>query len=335
MIDKFLFTCNAVLPIILIIVLGYVIKRIKLLPENFYKAANKLCFRICLPVLLFYNIYNIDSIDHIANYWKVIVFAIIMIITIFIIGVIIAIFAVKDDKQKGVITSCIFRSNYAIIGIPLAASLATGNNSNIEGIASVISAVVVPIFNILAIISLSIFIKDDKKISIKAVALNIIKNPLIIGVVSGVVALAIRALLQTDNGLLFSIQRDLPFLYKTVENLARIASPLALIALGGDFTFKAISKLKTKIIMGTTIRVIGVPIFALVIAYLVGFRTEEFPALIALFATPVAVSSVPMAAEMGNDDELAGQLVVWTSILSAITLFLIIFVCTQIGIFSI
>ncbi|MDD6226995.1 MAG: AEC family transporter, partial [Bacilli bacterium] len=69
--------------------------------------------------------------------------------------------------------------------------------------------------------------------------------------------------------------------------------------------------------------------------YFIGFRGNEFPALIALFGTPVAVSSAPMSAEMGNDDELAGQLVVWTSIFSASSLFVMILICAQIGIFAI
>ena len=106
-----------------------------------------------------------------------------------------------------------------------------------------------------------------------------------------------------------------------------------MIALGGNFTFSAIARLKKLITVGTLTRIVLVPGVALFAAHLLGFGAVEFPALIALFGTPAAVSSVPMATEMGNDDELAGQLVVWTSIFSAFTLFATIFACTQIGIF--
>lgn len=352
MLDKLAFTCNAVLPILLLILLGYFLKRIKLLPDSFWKMANKLCFRVCLPVLLFFNIYKVNDIEAIGQNWQIIVFAVVAIVLVFALGLFTAMLFVKDPRQKGVILQCVFRSNYAIIGISLAESLANGNNTVI-GVASVVSAISIPLFNILAIIALSIFVKDgDSKVSVKSIALKIIKNPLIIGVFSGIVVLAIRALIpyevvstptldtQTMEIVMtetkkyaFTIQNNIPFLYKSISNIAGVASPLALIALGGDFSFSAIGRLKKQIILGVSLRVLIVPALCLVAAYLVGFREIEFPSLIALFGTPVAVSSVPMSAEMNNDEELAGQLVVWTSISSAFSLFIIIFICAQIGIF--
>lgn len=357
MFDKLLFTCNAVLPIILCILLGYFLKRIKLLPDGFWKMANKLCFRVCLPALLFFNIYNVENIEAIGQNWKVILYSCCAIIVIFAIGLFTAMIFVKDRKQKGVILQCVFRSNYAIIGISLAQSLANGNEM-VSGIASVISAVSIPLFNVLAIIALSIFVGDENedgevvKVSPKDIIIRILKNPLIIGVFAGIVVLGIRALIPyeivevysvdsdsmsiittTIKEYAFTIKDNIPFLYKAIDNVAKIASPLALIALGGDFKFSAVGRLKGQIILGVTLRVLLVPALCLVFAYVFGFRATEFPALIALFATPVAVSSVPMSAEMKNDDELAGQLVVWTSISSAFTLFIIIFICAQIGIF--
>ena len=172
----------------------------------------------------------------------------------------------------------------------------------------------------------------------------IINNPLIIGVCLSILFLGFRALLSIGRDTpLFTIKDNVPFLYTTINNLKLIASPLALLALGGDFTFSAISRLKKQIIAGTLARILIVPIACLVVAYLLNksgtfFGMDNsmcFPALIALFGTPVAVSSAPMAAEMNNDDELAGQLVVWTSITSALTLFFIIFVCSLLGIFAI
>lgn len=340
MLDKLIFTCNAVLPIVLMILIGYGVKKIKLLPENFFKMANKLCFRLCLPVLLFYNIYSVDNIQAIGENWQIIVFAVVAIVVIFAIGLFMTMLLIKDPRQKGVVLQCFFRSNYAIIGIALAESLA-GTGSVAAGLAAVVSAVSIPLFNILAIISLSIFVKEgDSKISVVSILKKIVTNPLIIGVFAGLVVLVIRLAIPTHvvdgkEVLVFSIENQLPFLYKVISQLAAVASPLALIALGGDFTFKAISKLKVQILIGTIARCVFVPVLCLLVAYAIGFRANEFPSLIALFGTPVAVSSVPMASEMGSDEELAGQLVVWTSICSALSLFLIIFVCAQVGIFVI
>ncbi len=340
--DSLLFTLNAVLPIIFCILIGYIIKLLKIFPDEFWQKLNKLCFRLLLPFLLFKNIYDIKSITLLGENWQALVFASVAIISFFFIGLLIVILLVKDDKQKGVVLQCIFRSNYAIIGIGLIELLAVGENLGVaKGIGSVIAALSIPLFNILATISLTIFIKDNdnNKISIKNILLKIIKNPLIIAVFLGLIVISFRSLIPTDNmnNPVWSLRyfneygKNDTFIYTTIKYIAQSASPIALIALGGGFRFSAVKKLKYQIILGVSARIIIVPVVSLYIAYLFKFDNSYFPALIALFATPVAVSSVPMSSEMNNDSELAGQLVVWTTILSAFTLFLIILVCRNIG----
>ncbi len=345
--NELAFTSNAVLPIILCIVVGYVLKILKLFPDNFWGALNKLCFRCFLPVLLFKNIYDIKDITSIGNYWQVIVFAAVAIIAIFCIGLLVVILTIKDDKQKGVVLQCIFRSNYAIIGLGLiellSVSLPADIASAAKGVGALLSAISIPIFNILAVISLSVFVKgeDNKKISVKEILLKIIKNPLIIGVFTGIAVLALRMAIPVDSSSnpVFTLRyftnygTNDTFIYTAIKYLANATTPCALIALGGAFTFSAVAKLKWQIIIGTAFRTALVPTACLLVAYFLGFRNVEFPALIALFGTPVAVSSAPMASEMKNDSELAGQLVVWTSLVSAFTLFAIILICSNVGIF--
>ena len=94
------FTCNAVLPIILLIVVGYFLKRIKLLPDNFWKMANRLCFRVALPVMLFFNIYNVSSIKNIAEQWEIVLYAVIIILIVFGIGLLGVLLFCKDARQK-------------------------------------------------------------------------------------------------------------------------------------------------------------------------------------------------------------------------------------------
>ena len=196
----FKFTCNAVLPIIVLILVGYGLKRLKLFPDNFWKLANKLCFRVALPVMLFYNIYNVSSIKNIAQQWKIVLYCVIFVLAIFSIGLLMVILFVKDSRQKGVILQCVFRSNFAIIGVSLAESLAAGSKEPVA-LAAVISAVSIPLFNVLAIISLTVFIKDDEgnKISIKNILKKIFTNPLIIGVFLGIVVLAIRSFIPSHT----------------------------------------------------------------------------------------------------------------------------------------
>ncbi len=330
--DIFYFSCNAILPIVLLILLGYILRRLNVFDDNFLTKANSIVFKIFIPILLFYNIAFIDENAFSSLNGNLMLYAALAISALFIIGLVIVKLFIKDDKQKGVILQCLFRSNYAIIGIPLCEFL-TENLSELEkgialGNATLMAALSVPLFNIFAVIALSIFNKDgENKTDVKKILLRIIKNPLIIGVFIGLVTLCIRMCFINLGVDLSKSNISSNFFYKAIKNAAGIASPFALIVLGGRFKFSAVKKLLSQITFGTFLRVAIVPLITLFIGYFLGFRHLEFPTLIALFATPVAVSSAPMAAEMNQDSELAGQLVVWTSILSILSLFIIVMVC--------
>ncbi len=333
MLSNLFFTLNAVLPIVLIIAVGYFLKRIRLLDEKFFPLLNKLCFRCCLPCLLFFNVYNVENLFEITQYGAISLFAILSTLLFFFLSVFIVRLTVRDDRQKAVMVQCTFRSNYAIIGISLAMSISSGDPRPVVA-ASILSSVSIPTFNVLAIIALSLFVSENgKKVNLLSVLKKIATNPLILGVFSGIVCLSVRYIIPVapDGSKYFTIKQNLPFIYKTISMLAQSASPVALLALGGNFTFSAVARLKYKIIAGVIARTVICPLVCLSAAYALGFRSLEFPALIALFGTPLAVSTVPMTSEMGSDAELAGQLVVWTTLVSAFSLFAIIFTCAQLG----
>ena len=338
-IENLIFTLNAVMPIVAVIFVGYFLKIIHLFDEKFFQLLNKLCFRCFLPCLLFYNVYNVERISEIASYGKLCLFAFCSILIFFVVALVLVSLLMKNSRQKGVMLQCAYRSNFAIIGISLAMSISSGSPEPVIA-ASILSSVSIPLFNVLAIIALSIFVDSEsengipvKKISVLSIIKKIAKNPLILGVAAGIFCLFIRFLIPAgSNGeKLFTVRKNLPFIYKALSMLAQCASPVALIALGGNFTFSAVSRLKTKIIAGVISRTIICPLVCLFFAAKLGFSSVEFPALIALYGTPLAVSTVPMTAEMGSDAELAGQLVVWTTLASAFTLFVIIFTSAQLS----
>ena len=182
--DTLLFALNAILPIILLILLGYLLKKKNFLDEGWFKKGNKLIFRVCLPCMLFVNVYSIESFTDIN--WSVVVYSEIAIFAAFFIGLVMVKLTVPDNRQKGVILQCVFRSNFAIIGLPLAESLGGVEG---KGIAAVLSAFSIPTFNILAVIALTMFVdsEDGHKANLKDVLIKIAKNPLIIGVVCGLV----------------------------------------------------------------------------------------------------------------------------------------------------
>lgn len=325
--EIFLFAFNAITPIVLLILLGFGLKRIGFVSDDFLQTANKFVFNVSLPVLLFFNVYNIGNLGEIQ--WSTVIFTVAVILLLFIFGFVYSKLFVKDNRQKGVVWQSFYRSNFAIIGLPLSQTL-----GGAEGIAvaSILSAFSIPVFNALAVVSLSVYTSSDgkKKISVKDILLKIVKNPLIIGVFIGLVMLGIRQFIPVgaDGEYVFTIKNNLPFLYDATEMLSKIASPLALVVLGGRFRFDAIKELKKQIIAGSFARIIFAPALGIALAVLLAdisdffsFTSAHYAAFIALFGSPVAVSSAIMASQMDNDDQLANQILVWTSIASVLTVF--------------
>ncbi|MCQ2506659.1 MAG: AEC family transporter [Lachnospiraceae bacterium] len=327
--DNLIFAFNAIAPIILTIVLGYVLKRCGLLSEQFLKIGNKLVFNVSLPCMLFINVYSIESLETIDT--DLIAYACIATLIIFCFGILIAFFTTKEPKKRGVMLQCVFRSNYAIIGLPLAQQL--GGEKALQ-VASVLSAVSIPLFNMLAVIALLMFLETGNIWNqIRRVFINILKNPLIIGVFAGVVAVFLRSIIPLNayGEAVFSLKNDLPFLHTSIKYLSNLTTPLALIILGGRFDFSSTKDNLKEIIIAVTARVIIVPTLAIGVAvYLseyVNFLSigrNAYPAMVALYASPVAVASAIMAEQMKNDGKLAGQLVVWTSLISIFTIFFVV-----------
>ena len=297
-----------------------------ILNDDYLKLSNKVVFNCFLPCMLFVNVYSIESIA--AINWEIVLYCVLIIGVIFVLGLATALLTTDVAERRGVILQCTFRSNFAIIGLPLAAAL--GGDAAMS-VAAVLSAFTIPVFNILGVISLSVFVKgeDDRQQSVRKILLNIAKNPLIIGVMLGLLCLVIRGLqMELCGSLVFSLQRDLKFLYTALNKLKSITSPLALIVMGGQFCFSAVRGMFREIAVGTVWRIVLAPAIGIGTAMLLSAfgmlscGQAEYPALIALFGSPVAISSAIMAAGMGNDGQLATQFVVWTSIGSVVTIFL-------------
>ena len=327
---------NAVLPIILLIGVGYVLKRIGLTNENFNKVGRNLVFKLFLPAMLFVNVYDVSDITAIR--WNFVIYCLIILVVLYGIGFLAANLCTKDLRRKGVVWQCSFRSNFAIIGLPLAAAL-----SGTEGmaVAAVLSAFTIPTYNILSIVALSTYVSQSgrKKRTVGQFLLEVVTNPLTFGVLMGLLALLMRSAQEAIFGeVVFSLKEDLEFVYKTLGNLKSIASPLALIVLGGQCEFSAVKGMKKEIIVSTLIRIVASPLIAVLVAvvlsrcfHVLRCDNAELATMIGLFGSPVSVSSAVVAAAMDNDEQLAAQLVVWTSIGSAITIFLAVCILMSTG----
>ena len=324
---------------VLVILLGYLLKRQGFLTKDFLSVGNKLVFKVCLPCMLFVNVYSIESFSSIN--WDIVIYSVAMLVVLFILGWATAIFTTKIPQRRGVILQCTFRSNIAIIGLSLASAL---GGEEAMAVAAIVSSFTVPMVNLLAVIALSIFVDNggENKGRIKGVLLNILKNPLIISVVLGLVCLGIReAQIAVFGDVVFRLSRDAKFLYTALSNLKSIASPFALLVLGGQFEFSAVKGLMKEIVVSTLWRLIVAPLVGIGCTIVLNHfgilscGVNEYPALVALFGSPVAVSSAIMAKSMGSDEQLATQLVVWTSLFSIITIFAEVCVLMGMGLLAV
>ena len=334
MLEVFSFSFNAVVPILLLAVAGYIIKQTGMFDDAFFKKCNTMVFKVFLPILIFKNIYDIDSVGDIN--FAVMLYCVVAILVLCVIGNLTAGAFAQNRGQKGVINQSSFRSNYAIIGIPLAESL---GGTTAVAFAGVLSAVCIPLFNFLAVIILSRYSKQDYEPPVNDILKSAGKNPLIRGVGLGIAVLIIRSFIPVNEAgeLLFSVREDLPFIYSTVSNLAKVASPLALVVLGARFEFKSVKSLAKPIIVSVILRLLVAPVLGIGCAValssmgILNFTVTEYPALISLFGTPIAVSSAVMVGEIGGDEQLAGQIVVWTSLVSVFSIFATVFLMKSVA----
>lgn len=304
--ESFIVSMNAVFPILILTSLGYFIRARKIVAEHVFGEINKLCFRIFLPTLLFYNIYTTK--DELQIPWKLMGFTLAMILIIFgLLTVLVPIF-VKEPKRQGTMIQGIFRSNFIILGLPIAQAICGGEDI---AIISIMAAIVVPTFNLLAVITLTEH--GDNEASPRKMVSAVFHNPLIIFSVLGVI--------------FYFLQISMPtFLLSSIKNVASIATPLAIIVLGGSLDFSTFVSNQKPLFVAVFFKLIIVPIIVVGIAIFLGFRNVELVAVLTIFATPTAIASFIMAQQMNCDGELAGGIVILSSAFSGITVFLFVFV---------
>lgn len=309
--DNLILAFNVVFPLFLMMALGYGLKQGKFFDEHTLGQLNGVVFKVFLPTMVFYNIYT-TNLKGALNY-ALMGFAVLSILIIFVGLCFVIPIIEKDNKKRGVLIQGIFRSNFMIFGLPVVSNLFGPEH---VGSASLLLGIVVPIFNVLAVVSLTLF--RSEQVNVKEIVKNVFKNPFIIGSILAII--------------LIGFQIKLPqVIEKTISDLSKVASPLALIALGGSFQFQTIKDSLKQIIIGVGGRLVVIPALFITLSILLGFRGVDLTCLMVIFGSPVSVSSFAMAKQMEGDSDLAGHLVVFGSMFSVLTLFLWIFILKQLG----
>lgn len=313
--ENFIYSVDATFPIFLVMVIGYILKQIGMLNDNFVTVANRFNFKVTLPFMLFRDISGVD-IRAVFDIRYVLFCALVSTACFWIIWGGVKLF-LKDQSMRGAFVQASFRSSAAVMGLAFIQNM---YGSSAMGPLMIVSAV--PLYNIFSVIVLTFegarSGEVDPKQKIKAACINIVKNPIILGILVGLIV----GLLGLD----FPVIVD-----KTVNSVAQMATPLALITIGAGFEGrKALAKIRPTI-AASMIKLVIQPLIFLPVAAWMGFRGEQMIAILIMLASPTTPSCYIMAKNMDNDGVLTASVIVMTTLLAAFTLTAWIFILKTVG----
>lgn len=312
--EELIFSLNATIPIFLVMIVGYIAKQIKMVDDHFVKILNDVNFKITLPCLVFRDIATADFYEVWDTRYVLFCFGATL-ISIVVIGVCCKLFY-KNKAQMGELIQASYRSSAAVLGIAFIQNI-YGNS----GMAPLMIIGSVPLYNIVAVIVLTFTSAErdvDAKGAIKKSVIGVLKNPMIIGILMGLIVSLIRW--------------DMPVIVeKTVNNFAVLASPLALFGLGAGFEGrKAVKEIKPTLV-ATVIKLVILPTVFIPVAVHMGFTTEKLVAALIMLGAPTTASCYVMAKSMGHRGVLTSSAVVSTTFLCSVTLTAWLYVLRSMG----
>ena len=313
--ENFIYSINVTMPIFLVMVIGYILKQIGMLNDNFVTVANKFNFKVTLPFMLFKDIAGVD-IKAVFDI-KYVLFCAIVSTSCFWVVWGTAKLLVRDKTIRGAFVQSSFRGSAAVMGLAFIQNI---YGSSAMGPLMIVSAV--PLYNIFSVIVLTFEANDstgiDKKAKIRQAGINICKNPIILSILAGLIV-----------GLL-GIQFP-TLVNKTVSNVAQMATPLALITIGAGFEGrKALAKIAPTM-AASMIKLVLQPLVFLPVAAWMGFSGEKMIAILIMLASPTTPSCYIMAKSMNNDEVLTASVIVTTTLMAAFTLTGWIFLLKTLG----
>lgn len=310
--ESFFIALNAVIPFIFYLTFGGFMRKTGLVDEPFLRKMNMLIFHAFFPLMMFDNIYTMGEGGGLRPFFLVFSMAgeiLLLIISLFIVQRV-----VKDRRRVAVIIQAIYRSNILFFAVPLSRSL---YGEAAVGIVTAIVVFVVPMYNMTAVLLFEAFSGREHS-SPGKLLLNVIKTPLVAGLITAV-----------PFRLLHIHIPDM--LYTPVAQFSDATVPLALFVLGGTLRFSSLKKNMNTVTAVFILKLILVPAIMLAVTSCFGFTNMERFVIFTLYSTPMATSVFSMAQGMNADSELAGEIIVVTTVGSVITLFLWIFGMNSFG----
>jgi len=303
--ENLIASAQVVLPLLMMMLIGLAAGKCGLLTKDVVQAMNRTLFYIFLPATVFRQIYSLDLKRQMDV--KLMLFAVVVILLIIGLSIWLVPRFEKDPPRAGSVAQGLFRGNFIIFGIALSQAV---YGERALGLSTLIVTAVNPITNAMAVVCFDVL--RAAKTNIKAVLLDIIKTPTII------------ASLSALSMVLLGIKIP-KIVLDVIGDVSAVATPLALILLGATFTASNLVKYRTEIFWVCLLKLFLIPVLVIAAAALLGFRNEAMVAIFAMIAPPIASSSFPVASAMGGDGDLAGQLLIATSVLSVFSIFLLVF----------
>ena len=315
MLDHMIVAVNAVLPSFLIIALGLFIRRRGMLEDKSLGKFNSIAFRVFLPFQIFKNIYDApigETFD-----LKLVLFIFFGLILAGGLALLTATLTESRRDRCGVMAQGMFRGNYVLLGLPLIQSLFGDAGT---GLASLLIAVNIPIYNVLSVIFLKLY--AGGKVDVRKMLKDIVTNPLIDATAVALIAKAVHLPVYA-----------FPAFASALKSLAAVATPLCLFILGGSFAPAGIRGYAKSLWLTVAFKLVVIPGLALAAAAAIGIRGIGLGVVMMSFGAPTAVNSYTMARELGGDGELAAAIVVIDTALSCLTLFGWIVLLKTLGLF--
>lgn len=310
--ENFIFSLNATVPVFLIIVVGYALRLMGKVNDNFCTISNNINYNITLPALLFLDISgaNIKEVFDLKYVLFCGMATTICFVSVWGAGRLF----VKNKEEIGAFVQGSFRGSAAVLGVAFIQNM-YGNS----GMAPLMIIGAVPLYNVYSVIVLTFEGNNEGGKNIKSALINICRNPIILSILAGV------AVSLADIN--FPVIID-----KTLGSIAAMATPMALLIIGSGFEGrKALAKVKITMV-GAIIKLVIQPAIFLPLAALMGFSGDKIIAVLVMVGAPTTASCYIMAKAMNNDTVLTSSLIVTTTLLSSITLTFWIFVLRSLGI---
>lgn len=299
-------TLQITVPVFLILSLGLLLKLRGKLNDGFLQVSSSLVFNVCLPVLMFLAV--IDKGVDLTTNLPLVLFCAVASVAIFVFFWLASHFWIAP-LNRGVVVQGAFRSNLGVIGLALCVN-AFGSVGLATG--AVILAVVTPIYNILSVYALNRALHPGQSIPLVKTCAEIIQNPLIISIL---LAFLFRMLDLT-----------LPkVMYDAGNYLARMTLPLALIVIGGSLSLRELRNTSFESSWAIVAKLIFVPVMVVIPAYLLGFDGVLLGCILLMFASPTAAASFVMVRSIGGNYLLASNIIVISTVLSAVTISILLY----------